>query len=99
MKLSSMRQGLKMTQLRQMHTYPGRGFITPESIVDVIEYLDTNKPVYTCIYFHAAWNPICAKIEKDYDTFVGETSAFQHIKVNCDETPKVKLFFDARYEP
>ena len=94
-----MRQALKITQLRQMHTYPGKGFVVPESMSDVVEYLDKHKPVYTCIYFHAAWNPTCAKIDKDYDSFVSENGAFQHIKVNCDETPKVKLFFDARYEP
>ena len=62
-------------------------------------YLDDRKPEYTCLYFHAAWNPICKKIEQDYDNFTSNNANFLHVKVDCDMTPKVKFFFDARYEP
>ena len=51
------------------------------------------------IYFSAAWNPMCAKIEQDYENFVNATGEFTHIKVDCDETPLVKKYFDARVEP
>ena len=55
--------------------------------------------MFTCLYFHAGWNPICAKIEKDYEEFCKRNATFTHIKVDCDATPKVKIFFDARVEP
>ena len=38
-------------------------------------------------------------IEKDYDLFTANNSTFTHIKVDCDATPKVKFYFDARVEP
>ena len=47
----------------------GKNYIIPESEKDLIEYLDERKPTFTCLYFHAAWNPICEKIEKDYENF------------------------------
>ena len=65
----------------------------------MVEYLDYHKPVFTCIYFHAKWNPMCANLHADYDNFVGRTGHFTHLKVDCDETPKVKFYFDARVEP
>ena len=37
--------------------------------LDLIKYLDEKKPTFTCLYFYAAWNPICEKIEKDYENF------------------------------
>ena len=55
--------------------------------------------MFTCVYFHAKWNPICEKIDQDYDNFTSNNAGFTHIKVDCDATPKVKLFFDARVEP
>ena len=51
------------------------------------------------MYFHADWNPNCKDIEKDYDLFTSNNSNFTHIKVDCDLTPKVKFYFDARVEP
>ena len=42
---------------------------------------------------------MCAKIERDYENFVNSTGEFTHIKVDCDETPLVKKYFDARVEP
>ena len=84
---------------RSVYTIPGKNWVVPESVNDVVGYLDKNKPTFTCLYFHAAWNPICEKIEQDYDNFCNDNAAFTHIKVDCDATPKIKLFFDARYEP
>ena len=59
----------KMCGNRSMHTYDGKFYATPEGVNDVIHHLDTKKPTFTCLYFHAAWNPICQQIDKDYDTF------------------------------
>ena len=42
---------------------------------------------------------MCAQIEKDYDNFTANNHSFTHIKVDCDATPKVKFFFDARIDP
>ena len=84
---------------RSVYTIPGKNFVVPESVTDVMGYMDKNKPTFTCLYFHAAWNPICEKIESDYENFCNDNAGFTHIKVDCDAAPKVKLFFDARYEP
>ena len=51
------------------------------------------------VYFSAAWNPICSKIQRDYENLTAERSEFTHIKVDCDATPQVKKYFDARVEP
>ena len=66
---------------------------------DVIEYLDRKRPEYTLIYFTAKWNPIIPKIEKDYENTCSLYPSFTHVRVDCDETPKVKYYFDARVEP
>ena len=96
-KLSS--RPLLSAQARTMITRPDKNWIVPESVDDVVTYLDTHRPNYTCIYFHASWNPSCAEIERDYDNFTANNASFTHIKVDCDATPKVKFFFDARVEP
>ena len=82
-----------------MSTYPNKAYIVPESTNDLISFLDKTKPTFTCVYFHAAWNPYCEKIDYDYEKFCSDNAGFTHIKVDCDATPKIKLFFDARYEP
>ena len=84
---------------RTVYTIPGKNFIVPESVNDLVGYLDQHKPTFTCLYFHASWNPICEQIEKDYENFCNNNAGFTHVKVDCDATPKVKLYFDARYEP
>lgn len=58
---------IKMAQYRQVHTIPRKLYAVPESVNDVIKYLDDKRPIFTCLYFHASWNPICKKIDKDYD--------------------------------
>ena len=71
----------------------------PESVEDVMLSLDKQRPTFTLLYFSAAWNPMCAKIERDYENLTVSRSDFTHIKVDCDETPLVKKYFDARVEP
>ena len=78
---------------------PGQNYVIPEDDMDCMTYLDETRPQFTCLYFHAAWNPVCKKIEQDYENFTNNNANFTHIKVDCDMAPKVKLFFDARYEP
>ena len=82
-----------------MTTFPNKTWIQPESVSDLVKFMDVHKPTFTCVYFHAAWNPICEKIDYDYDKFCDNNSSFVHVKVDCDATPKLKLFFDARIEP
>jgi hypothetical protein len=57
------------------------------------------RPTYTLIYFAAAWNPIVKKIEGDYERITAKYQQYHHIKVDCDLTPPVKFYFDARVEP
>ena len=71
----------------------------PESVDDVIQYLDKKRPIYTLVYFTAKWNPIIPHIEKDYENTTRLFQNFTHIKVDCDETPMVKQYFDCRVEP
>ncbi len=54
---------------RSVTTVPGKGYHVPqtESINEIIAHLDKLRPTYTLLYFTAAWNPICKKIEKDYE--------------------------------
>ena len=90
---------LGFTPLRAMHTAPGTNFAVPESVEDVVHSLDKERPTFTMVYFSAAWNPMCAKIQRDYENLTVERPEFSHIKVDCDATPLVKHYFDARVEP
>ena len=65
----------------------------------MINHLDKKRPTYTLLYFTASWNPMCAKIEKDYEKFVVDNPTYHHIRVDTDATPKLKFYFDARVEP
>ena len=71
----------------------------PENLEDVVRYLDKTRPTFTLIYFTAAWNPIIKQVEKDYENTTNKFGGFTHIRVDCDKTPLVKLYFDARVEP
>ena len=71
----------------------------PENLEEVIKYLDKKRPIYTLLYFSAKWNPVIPVIEKDYENTVSKFRQFEHIKVDCDMTPLVKMYFDARVEP
>ena len=61
------KQPLIKTAQRSIITYPDKNYVTPESMEDVIQYLDKEKPTYTLLYFTAKWNPVIPKIEKDYE--------------------------------
>ena len=87
------------TSVRGVHTFEGKNYVVPESLNDVVNHLDSVRPTYTLLYFHAKWNPTCEVIEKDYDSFIAKNDQFYHVKVDCDETPVVKRYFDARVEP
>ena len=79
----------------------GKAYHVPEGegIKDVIEHLDSMRPTYTLLYFTANWNPMCAKIERDYEALASKHASWHHIRVDCDAHPKLKRFFDARVEP
>ena len=84
---------------RSMQTIAGKNYVMPESVEDVVKSLDKQRPTFTLVYFSAAWNPMCAKIERDYENLTANAGEFLHIKVDCDQTPLVKKYFDARVEP
>ena len=89
----------KNMSMMSMRTVAGKNYVMPESVEDVVQSLDKQRPTFTMIYFSAAWNPMCAKIQRDYENLTSTTGEFTHIKVDCDETPLVKKYFDARVEP
>ena len=72
---------------RQVHTYPGKNYVVPENLKDCVSYLDKRRPVYTCLYFRASWNPYCERIQKDYETFCNENAGWDHVMVDCDAAP------------
>lgn len=84
---------------RSMLTVTGKTYLAPEGLDDVMNHLDALKPTYTLLYFTASWNPICANMEKDYEALTGNFGNWHHIRVDCDKTPNVKRYFDARVEP
>ncbi len=72
-------------QLMTMRTVAGKNYVMPESVDDVIKSLDKQRPTFTMLYFSAKWNPMCEKIERDYDNLTAAKGEFTHIKVDCDE--------------
>ena len=84
---------------RSIQTVAGKHYVIPESLNDVMTHLDNKKPTYSLIYFTAKWNPICAKMEKDYENLTHNFGNWHHVRVDCDATPDVKRYFDARVEP
>ena len=90
---------LTKSPLRAMHTIDDKAYLVPEGVNDIVKFMDIHKPTFTCLYFHAAWNPLCEKYDLDYEKFTNANADWTHIKVDCDATPKLKLYFDARYEP
>lgn len=51
------------------------------------------------IYFTNEWNPVCKEAESSYDNFVKKCNKVTHLKVNTDKFPKLRWFFDAKFEP
>ena len=83
-----------------VHVNAEKSYIEPvDGLDDLVKYMDEKKPVYSCLYFTAKWNPACHRIEKDYERLCREFPHFNHIRVDCDAQPKIKLYFDARVEP
>ena len=87
------------TAQRSFLTYGDKNYKTPESLEELVKYLDKRRPIFTLLYFTAAWNPIIPKIEGDYANLTQQFKNFEHFRVDCDKTPLVKQYFDARVEP
>ncbi len=58
---------LSSLQQRSFITFNDKNYKIPESLDEMISYLDKKRPVFTLLYFSAKWNPIIPKIEKDYE--------------------------------
>ena len=86
---------------RNVASVNGKNYFVPEGqgVTDVIKHLDANRPTFTLLYFTAKWNPACAKIERDYENLTTDYPGYHHIRVDCDATPKLKRYFDTKYEP
>ena len=93
------KQLINMSATRSFLTYTDKNYIVPESLDEFIKYLDKKRPVFTLLYFTAKWNPTIPKIEKDYENTTTLFKQYEHIRVDCDKTPLVKNYFDARVEP
>ena len=58
---------LSSLQQRSFITFNDKNYKIPESLDEMISYLDKKRPVFTLLYFSAKWNPIIPKIEKEYE--------------------------------
>ncbi len=81
---------LSTMQQRSFITFSDKNYKIPESLDEMITYLDKKRPTFTLLYFTAKWNPIIPKIEKDYERTTSQFKNFEHIRVDCDRTPLVK---------
>ena len=90
---------LSTVHQRQFITFSDKNYNIPESLDEMITYLDKKRPTFTLLYFTAKWNPVIPKIERDYEQTTSQFKNFEHIRVDCDRTPLVKQYFDARVEP
>ena len=69
---------------RQIRT-SDKGYIEPsDGLDDLVKHMDEQKPIYSCLYFTAKWNPMCAKIESSYERICKEYPNFNHIRIDCD---------------
>ena len=84
---------------RGVHTYVGKNYVVPESLQDIVQHLDKRRPMFTCLYFSAAWNPYCEKIKTDYENFCSKNGGWYHVMVDTDACPQIKMYFDSRVEP
>ena len=70
-----------------------------EEIEDVRNYLETQKPKYLCIYFTNSWNPVSLEAESKYTSFTQKTGSFRNLKIDVDMFPRLKWYFDSKFEP
>ena len=81
---------LSTVHQRQFITFSDKNYKIPESLDEMITYLDKKRPTFTLLYFTAKWNPVIPKIERDYEQTTSQFKNFEHIRVDCDRTPLVK---------
>jgi hypothetical protein len=51
---------------RSFKTVTQYNYVVPETMDEVVKYLDKHRPTYTLLYFTAKWNPMIPSFEKDY---------------------------------
>jgi hypothetical protein len=67
--------------------------------LDLKTALPKLNPEFLCIYFTNNWNPVSLRGEKTYGDFVLKSREFIHLKINVDKYPKLKWYFDSKFEP
>ena len=65
----------------------GHNYVVPETMNEVVSFLDEHRPTYTLIYFTAKWNPMIPHLEKDYEATTRKFQNFTHLRIDCDESP------------
>jgi hypothetical protein len=70
-----------------------------EEIEDVKYWLNVNKPKYLCIHFTNNWNPVCIEGNKKYNSFAKNTGVFKNLKIDTEQFPRLKWYFDSKCEP
>lgn len=70
-----------------------------EQIEDVKQYLNKTKPKFLCTYFTNEWNPVCKESNLEYTNFTVKTGAFHNLVINVDKFPKLKWYYDSKFEP
>ena len=57
---------------------------TPETLEDMMSHMEKTNPDLALLYFHAKWNPVIPKIEKEYLDTCAKFGAYKHFKIDCD---------------
>lgn len=60
------------------------------------EYLSTNKPTFTVVYFRAAWNPQCEEADRHIDQLSKEFSHVKIIKIDSDKSPMIARHYSVK---
>lgn len=71
-----------------------------EELEEVKDWLSNYKPKYLCVFFTNNWNPVCQEANTDFfNKFTTKSGSFKNLRVDVDKFPRLKWFFDSKFEP
>eukprot|EP01017_Pseudomicrothorax_dubius_P018169 TRINITY_DN201_c0_g1_i1.p1 TRINITY_DN201_c0_g1~~TRINITY_DN201_c0_g1_i1.p1 ORF type:complete len:181 (+),score=48.47 TRINITY_DN201_c0_g1_i1:75-617(+) len=66
---------------------------------DMKAYVDTTKPIFSCMYFSAAWNPMCIDAEKHVRDLSNRYIQYTFTHLDCDKDVLGRRFYSIKTEP
>jgi len=86
-------------QLRKITYQRDSNIWLPETIEDLKAHMEKHNPDLACVYFHANWNPFMKKINAKFEKVCIKHPEIMQIWVDCNKTPLIKYYYDAKVEP